>query len=548
MDEMLQDDHLVKCELAELDRMKGERAPWESQWMDIDDRVNPVTGGGFRPQAPGGRRGQGNFDVTAVQGLERFTAAMTGITVPRRSQYIKIRFANEDLDKLPEVRRWCEYAGDRLYAMRYAPMSGFGVAASEDFRQLGTYGTSPVWVEAKAGTGLFYRTLPLSECYIDVDFAGNVDTLRRSFKRTARQCAQLFGGADNLTPKMRDALAQDKGHTEFEILHTVRPNSDYEPDRLDHRGMPVMSLYIAQDEKAILRHKGFHSNPVATSRHVTSAGEKYGRSPAMAVLPTILGANQMAQTILRAGHKAVDPALAFYDDDGITKLVTRPGGLNPGLVNEEGRILVAPIPQGGSLPLGMEMLEQERGVIRTAFLEDFFKLITDETVQRSATAVLEIAGKQGILVAPYAERYEMEKQNPITQRELELALSAGQLARWPEVVDEAGAWPMIYYDNPLSRMARAEEAAGLTRWIEAMTPIANVDPSVFDHIDTDNAAPGLADVLGVRPSWIATPDKVQAKRDARKDQQDAQAAIEQLQGAASAYQDIAKGNQIAEAA
>lgn len=543
-----QDDALVKRETAELERNKAERAPYEGMWRDIEERVNPNSAGGFLNQTPGSRRGQSNFDVTAVQSLGRFAAAMRSITVPRREQYIKIKFGDKDLDKLPEVRRWCEGAGDRLYAIRYRPGAGFGTAAFEDFRQTGSYGTAPMWNAELRGKGLFYRALPLHECYIDVDVAGTVDTVRRCFTRTARQLRQLFGD-DGLTPKMREAIKNDKAHEEFEVLHVVRPNGDIEPDRLDYRGKPIASTYIALGEKWILNRGGFHSMPVSVSRHDTAPGEKYGRSPASNVLPSIMGANVMAQTILRAGHKAVDPALAFYDDDGITSLSTKPGGLNPGLVDQAGRLLVQPIPQGGNLPLGIELLDGERNVIRTEFLEDFWMLLRQDTaVQRSATAVLEIAAKQGALVEPYADRFETEKQNPVTLRDLELAMNAGQIDPFPDVVREAGAWPMVYYDNPLSRMARAGEAAGFTRWIEAMTPMAQVDPGVFDHIDTGNAAPGLAEVMGVRPSWIATPDQVAAKRKAREDAAVQQQSAEQIAAVAGAYKDIAQGNQISGAA
>lgn len=542
----VQDDDLIKAHLRNHERLAAIRAPWEGVWREIDERVNPLGAGGWDKTTPS-VRGAGNFDVTAVESLDRFQAAMAAITVPFQTQYIRPRFADKDLDKLPSVRRWCERAGDRLYAIRYAPHTGFRVQSGEDMRQLGSYGTGPLWTGERRGVGLFYKALHLSECYFDEDFSGQIDTVHRRYERSARQLAQEFG-RDALTQKMRDALDHNKADEKFEILHVVCPNGDMQSGALDRRGMPVDSIHIAIAEKTILRRAGFHSMPISVSRHVTGPGDIYGRSPAVKVLPTIKGVNAMQQTNLRAGHKMVDPALAFYDDDGITSLVTKPGGANPGLVNERGQLLVQPMPTGSQLPIGMEMVEAERQVIRTAFLEDFFKILTNPGDRMTATQVLEMVAKQGVLVAPYAGRYETEKQNPVTQRDLELAMRAEQIEPFPPEVLEAGAWPTIDYDNPLSRMARAEEAAGLTRWIEAMTPLANVDPGVFDHIDTDEAAPGLADVLGVRPSWIATPDKVAAKRQQRSESDAATAGVDQLAAGAGAYLDIAKANQIAEAA
>lgn len=556
-DDRLQDDQQVRDHLRNHDRLAALRAPHEAVWREIDERVNPMgagtigasAGAAGRMARAGTVKGAQNFDVTAVEGLDRFAAAMAAITVPRNTQYIRLRFGDRDLDKLLEVRRWCERNGDRLHAIRYAPHAAFHVQATKDFRQLGRYGTGPLWTGEKKGVGLFYRALPMAECYIDEDFSGQVDTVHRRFTRTARQLQQEFG-TDALTPRMRDALADTKKiDAEFEILHIVCPNADVQADRFDWRGKPIASIHIAIDEKIILRRAGYRSMPISVSRHMSEAGDLYGWSPALKVLPSIRSANVMKQTIMRSAHKMVDPALAFFDDDGITSLVTRPGGLNPGLVDDRGNLMVQPLPTGSNLPIGLEMVASEQGDIRTAFMEDFFKILTDPGDRMTATQVLEMVSKQGVLVSPYAGQYETEKQNPVTQRDLDLAMAAGQVEPFPDVVIEAGAYPMIEYENPLTRMARAEEAAGLTRWIETLTPLAQLDNgAVFDHIDTDAAAPGLADVLGVRPSWVATAEQVAAKRKARSDSQAAAAGTEQLADVAGAYKDIASANQITEAA
>lgn len=544
-----EDDELVKCEMAELARMQDERAPYENLWRDVDDRVNPFAAGGFNAIGPGARRGASNFDATTAESLERFGAAMVSISVPKRLQYIQVKFADKDLAKLPSVRRWCADAGPRLYAIRYAPHTGFGNMAYQTFCQAGSYGNAPIWHGERKGTGLFYQSLHLSECYFDVDFAGRVDTARRLFKKTARQCQQMFG-KDALTPKMAEALGNDKGHVEFEILHVVRPSEELDRDAMDWRSMPVASIYIATAEKLILKRAGFHSMPISVARDMTSPGEKYAHSPAIRMMPTIMGVNVMQQTILRAGHKAVDPALAFFSDDGITSLSTKPNGLNPGLVDESGRLLVARMPGGdGNIPMGMEMVEQERAVIRRGFMGDYWKLLTEESVQRSATAVLEIAAKQGALIGPYGERFDTDVANPVTQRDLELALRAGQIDPFPPEVIEAGAWPMIEYDNPLSRMARAEEPAGLTRMIEVMTPFAAGDPQLIgDVINIEEAAPEIGEVLGVNAKWIRTADEIAERRKGRSEAEAAQQGVDQLATAAGAYVDIAKGNQLAEAA
>lgn len=542
----LQDDELAKDDVRELERLAQERAPYEGVWREVDQRFPDAAG--FTSQTPGGIRGERNFDPTHITALERFAAAGVAITTPEEKYYIKPNFADRDLMKIPAVRAWCEYAGRRMYDIRHAVHTGFSVSANEDWDQLGRYGTSAVWSEAIEGRGLIYRTINLAECYIDVDAAGIVDTVYRKLTRTARQCEQLFG-KDALTPKMYRALGENKPHTEFELLHAVRPNTSWDRDKMDWRGKPIASRYLALDEKLFLRRGGYWTSPISVSRHMTSPGEKYGRSPAIKMLPTINGVNAMRHTTLRAGHKAVDPALLFYDDDGITSMSTKPGGLNPGLVDSEGRSLVQRMPGGEqALPWAAQDIESEREQIRTAFLEEFYKILTDPNSRMTTTEVLEVMAKQGVLVRPFAGRYAMEKQHPMSNRDLDMELRAGQVQMPPPEVREAGLWPTISYENPLAEMARAQSTGKTLRFIEAMGAVAAIDPTVTDAIDTDAIAQGMAEEIGVKPEYVRTPDAIAARRQQRAEADQQAAGVEQLQGAAGAYLDLAKANQISEAA
>lgn len=548
MDEKIQDEDLAKADIRDNERRLSERAPWESTWREIDERF-PDGAGGFNQRTPGGIRGERNFDTTHITANERFAAAGVAITTPAERDYIKPRFADPDLMKIRSVQLWCEMAGQRLYALRHSPRTGFGVAANEDWDQLGRYGTSAVWTDRNdQASALFYKTIHLSEISIDTDMAGLVDTVDRRFTRTVGQLEGFFG-RDALTPKMFKALEDEKPQTEFEILHLVVPNRSWDAEKFDWRRMPIVSRYLALDEKIYLGRKGYYTSPIAVSRHMTAAGEKYGRSPGIKMLPTINGVNAMKHTTLRAGHKAVDPALLFNNEDGITRLATKPGGLNPGLVNEAGRVMVARMPGGeDGLPYALDMIQDERAEIRTAFLEEFYKILTDPNSRMTTTEVLEVMSKQGILVRPFASRYETEKQQPMSQRELDLAIRWKQLPEFPPEVLEAGAWPVVDYDNMLAAMARAESTGKTLRFIEALAPLAQVDPGIYDYLDTDVMVPGLADEIGVKPSYVRDAKQVAAMRQAKAEQEQQVVDTEQLAQGAGAYLDLAKANQISEAA
>lgn len=539
MIENIQDEELAKADIKDQARLESLRSPWENAWREIDDRF-PHGAGGFNKLTPGSIRGQRNYDSTHITALERFAAAGVAITTPEEQDYIRPRFLDEDLMKLPEVKLWCEKAGRRLYAIRHAAHTGFGIAVNEDWDQLGRYGTSGLWQEATSA-GLVYRVLHLSETWIDEDFVGRINRVHRKFERTARQLADMFG-EEALTEKMRKALEPNgNADTKFEVLHVVAPNTRWDRERMDFNRFPIVSRYLACDEKVYLRRKGYFTMPVNVSRHMTSAGEMYGRSPAFKVMPNIQGVNTMKHTTLRAGHKAVDPALLFHDDYGATSLVTKPGGANPGFINEQGRVMVARMPGGeNGIPYALEMISDEQATVRTAFLEEFYATLTDPNSRMTTTEVLERIAKQGVLVRPFASRYATEKQHPMTQRDLDLALRAGQIEPFPEVVQEAGAWPVIDYENPLAQMARAESVQKSMRFIEALVPLANVEQGVLDTINADAMARGMADEIGVKPSYLRTPEEVEAIRAQRAEQEQVAINAELLKATSGATKDFAQ--------
>ncbi|QJQ31818.1 hypothetical protein GV829_04615 [Sphingomonas lacunae] len=525
--------------LHRFSEMESARQPWESAWREIDERINPLGQGGFSTKSQGGVRGVDIFDHTASEGLNRFQAAYTGMIIPRGERYHQLITTDSALNDLPAAQRWLEEANDKLFAMRYAPMAGFDPEAGMNIRSLGSYGCGPLWIDHWVGRGIFYKCLHMSEVYIAEDFRGRVDTVARKFKQTVRQFLQQFG-RDNLPPSIAKAVEGNELSREFDVLHVVRPRADVDPERLDFRRLSIESLYVLMADKVIVREGGYSSMPITVSRYVTGPREIYGRSPALQVLGTIRTANEIMKTLLRQAHKAVDPPLLLPEDGVLTRVGTMPGGANVGGLDFNGRPMVVPLQTGGQLGIGMDMLNNEREVVRDAFLEKVWSLILDRKDRMTATEVLEISRMQGMLLAPMASRQEAEWLGPQIERELDIGMSSGYIPPMPPEMREAGARVKVIYDNPLSRAAKAEEAIGFSRYIETLIPLANiVGEEVFDVIDTEAAPRELGRALAVQQKYMAPPDAVAAKREDRAQRKAQESVLAALPAAAGAVKDLA---------
>lgn len=517
--------------------LENQRAPWEPIWREVDVRVNPLGEGAFTERTPGQLNGLDIFDHTASVGLDRFTAAYTGMIIPRGERYHTLTSTSSALNDEPAWLAWVEDAVDKLFAARYSPLAGFDPEANMNIRSIGSYGSGPFWIDEHPGRGMFYKTLHLSECYIDEDYTGRVDTLHRKFKLNVRQAAQMFG-SENLTARLREDFDNGKFDREHEFLHVVRPRHDRDPERFDFRSMAIESRYICLTDKAQVREGGYNTRPFAFSRYVTGPRERYGRSPAIQVMGAIRTINAMAKTILRGGQKAVDPPLLVPEDGVLSSIHNAPGKATVGGLDFAGNPQVVPLQTGGALGLGMEMLEQERGPVRDAFLEQVWTLVTDRRDRMTATEVLEIARMQGMLLAPMASRQEVEWLGPMIERELDILIRNRVIPPPPPEFREEGAQIKIIYDNPLSRASKAEEAIGFGRLLEMLAPIAAIDPSVYDEISTERAPRELAKALAVRSAYLATPEEAEAKREARAQSEEMASALSALKDAGSAVKDL----------
>lgn len=518
-------------------RAESGRGTWESHWEEIAKRVLPNYSGSFTGRdnrEQGAKRTEEMFDATAALALTRFAAAMESMLTPRNSRWHRLAAMDKTLFRNRQVQHYLDETTEILFRYRYAARANYASQQHEVWMGLGAFGTGSMLVDPldpRWGGGLRYQAIHLGEVYFLENHQGIIDTALRKFDLTARQAVQRFGrDGDKLPQEIIDAANDSaKAETKFWFIHCVKPRSEaegYDGDRLDHLGMNFASYYVSVTGRKLVREGGHNTFPYPISRYVVGPGELYGRSPAMLCLPAIKVLNEQKKTLLKQGHRAVDPVLLAYDDGVVDAFSMKPGALNAGGVTAEGRPLVHALPVG-DLALQREMMEYEQHTINDAFLVTLFQILV-ETPTMTATEVLERAREKGALLSPTMGRQQSEFLGPLIDRELDVLALQGLLPPMPQILKDAGGEFDVVYDSPLSRSQKAEEAAGLTRLFGFLQPYVNDtgDVSVFDYFNMDTVIPELADTQAIPARWINGADVVAQKRAQRAEQQNAAMAVE----------------------
>jgi hypothetical protein len=516
--------------IKRFNKLEAERGTWETHWTEIADRVLPrYSDTFFKPtseQTKGEKRTEKMLDSTAGLALERFSAAMESMLTPRTQKWHRLIPSDPFLAADREVKLWFEAATNELFRHRYASKANYASQQHEVYMGLGAFGTGIMFVDFHDQGGLRYQATNLKEILFELNHQGIVDTSYRKYSLTARQMQQRVDADrwDNLPDEVSKAAEKDP-EKRFEIIHCIRPRTEMEPGRLDDRGKPFTSIYVVVQGRKVVSEGGFDTFPYQISRYVTGPGEKYGRSPAMFVLPSIKVLNEQKKTMLTQGHRAVAPVLLSHDDGILDTFSMAPGSMNPGGVTAEGRPLVHALPVG-NLAAGQELMDMERQVINDGFLVSLFQILVD-TPTMTATEVLERAREKGALLSPTMGRQQSEALGPMIEREVDVLLKQGLLPQMPDLLIEAQGEFEIEYDSPLSRSQRAEEASGWLRTLEAAIAYANTtqDLSVLDQFDSDIIYQQLAEINAVPPSWMRDPAAIAQIREDRAQQQQVQQVI-----------------------
>lgn len=502
------DREFVMMRQAELEAI---RLPEENIWKSIAECLRPEDQD-FQGSISASSAMDEIFDSTPLYALEDFVGGLFGQATNPATRWFATGVPDEDLMKWHPVQEHFWRVNGILGTTLTSSFSRFYEEAPAWFGDLGAFGLGAFYSEEDIGRQRFIdRAIPLRESYIDVDDTGEVDTFHRKFTLKGRQLGQKFGNIHGLDEK-RD----------YTIIHAVFPNHLRKKDRLGPESMAYASLYVSPELPSLERRKGYHEMPYFVPMWARRSGKVYPRGPGHLARADIRTLNEMERNHLVAAQFAADPMKLLPPDSDLVSADFYPGALLPGTMNEQGKPLAQAFNTTGSLNLSLQQSEQRRQAIRDAFYFSIMQLVNRP--QMTATEFNGFQEEKLRQLAPNLERVQGGGLGPLISRRYRMLERAGQLPPPPREL--VGQMMVVNYTSPLAKLQKAAIGRATLNWIGAIGNLAQINPEVVDHIDTDNVPAILHDAFGPPPSAKRDPAKVEEIRRNRAEQAQGQQALE----------------------
>jgi len=515
----------MKAIVSRFEYLESQRANWDSHYQELADYMLPRKADIVRKRARGEKRMELIFDGTALQSVDLLASSLHGMLTSGATPWFHLTLKDDELGRDEEVQAWLEDTSSRM--MRAITMSNFETEVHEMYVDLVVFGTGCMFVEMDKKS-MRFSTRHISEFYVAEDQFGIVDTVFRKYRLPARQAVQRFG-IENVG-KFIQKTFEKKPDEEVVVLHCVMPRKERDPTKQDNKNMPFASMYICMETKMVMQESGFQEFPYVVPRFLKATGEVMGRSPAMVALPDVKMLNLMSKTIIQAAQKLIDPPLLVPDDGFLLPVRTQPGGLN--FFRSGTRDTITPLNTGANIPIGLNMEEQRRSAIRSAFYVD--QLLTGGSPNMTATEVVQRQEERMRVIGPVLGRLMNEMLRPMIDRVFALMLRADMLAPPPEILQ--GLDVDVEYVSPLARAQKSSSLNSTMKALEILLPLAQALP-VADHINADGLVNHIMDSLGVPKKVVKPQSEVDA---AREEQAAQQQAMMERQEASQDVQDVAQ--------
>lgn len=506
-----------------LGQLKAERLLHEQVWRDVFTLMAPERVHGFSGEVVTAADAQARkaeiYDSTAIDASRIAASGFASGLHPANSIWFSLDVGQQSE---PE-RQWLDNAARTIFKNIHA--ANFDAEMGECYADMIPAGWFVLYTAEADEGGYQFEHWPLAECYIASSKPGRkVDIIHREFELTIEQLVGQHG-IDNVSSVVRDRYRLGGAHLgeKVRVLWCIEPRTSYADGPAMAKNKPFASRHHEVSTQHTLRESGYDEFPCCVPRWRLIPGTPYATGLGSDAMPDIKTLNQIQRLELANLDIAVSGMWKAVDD----------GVLNPRTVRLGARKIVMmadtknmePLTTGADFNVGFAKADQLRASIRKILLAD--QLHPQDGPAMTATEVharVQLIRQQ---MGPIFGRLQSEHLQSLIERCFAIAYRAGVLGKPPETL--AGRDFSVKYISPLARAQRLEEVTAIDLFLSGLAMAAELDPTLLDLVDMEQAQREKAEALGVPAKLMRSPEDVTKRREMKAEAQAQQAQQAQAQ-------------------
>jgi hypothetical protein len=531
--------------IAQGDHLFGKREPLMSLWQEICDLCYPERAD-FTTTRSLGDDFAGHL-TTGFPVLARRTLgdAFSAMLRPTSKDWYRIRMAREDMED-HAAKVWMERAENRMRRAMFDRATQFTRATKDADHDFAAIGQAVLSVEIDwSKPALLYRNWHVRDVAWCEGYDGEVDTIHRKWKPTAREMVRIFG-AKNVHPKVNEVLEKTPYH-EFQCRHVVVPTDQYAVAGR-RVNAPFASIFIDVDNEHVMREEARFDRYYVIPRWKTHSGSQYAFSPAaMVALPDMRLLQDMARVLLEAGEKATNPPMLAQKEVIRSDVAIYAGGIT-WVDKEYDERNGAPIQlltnDKSGIPLGLEMQQDTRKQIAEAFFINKLGLPPADGRDMTAFEVGQRVQEYIRNALPLFEPIEMNYNGALCEATFNLLMQGGLFGPAEEIPQSLqGNEVQFRFESPLRDAVERQKAQTFQDALGITRMAMEFDPTQAAGLNITKARKDTLDGVGVPAEWQTSEEDFAAAQQQAAERREMEQAAAMAQMGGAAAEQVGKGGQ-----
>lgn len=463
------------------------------------------------------------IDSITLTAVRNFASGMQSGATSAATRWFKFQMKKKELNDIHSVKIWCNQQEELI--RRILAVSNFYQSMLGIYKHLSVYSFGALSMESDYQTVVNFKLLPIGSYRYSKDHRGNIDTVCRTFKESAKNIVEKFG-YDNCPDNVKGAY-DGNNDTLFTLCYFVEPNKEYNPKSPLARNKKYISATFVVGEDKFLKLSGFDRFPFAIFEADVNGEDIYpSNCPGIEALPDAKQLMVQVKEYAKGLKKLVSPLYkgpaSLAKEKGITDA---PGQIISETDDGRGISTVYEVPPDVlKLKQNNDELKQ---VIKEHFYNDLFAVILNTAERgRTATEVNEIKEEKMVLLSPLLDQVHKGLRSILDWIFFE-TVDTGIMAEPPE---EIQAEEMeTEFVSALALAQKVKNISGIERFTTFVTNLSQAcDPTLVKKINADMVVDKYVEIANVNPELVVPTDEVNKYREQLQQQQQQAQQMQQV--------------------